>query len=79
MRAQIYKKGNTLRNYICMSDVVEVIDPDEVRADDRKFAIGAALGFTELSLVDGVRPDAGDFLALIETIYNFLNENKDGK
>lgn len=79
MRTQIYKKGNTLRNYICVMDENNIIQADEVKNDDRKFAIGAALGFTELSLIDGVKPPVNDFLALIETIYNFLKTNKDGK
>lgn len=76
MRTQIYKKGNTFRNNLCIMEENDL--KTEVQQDDRKFAIGAALGFTELTLVEGENnaPDAGAFLALTESIYNFLKINK---
>lgn len=44
--------------------------------DDRKFAIGAALGYTELSLANGEKVEAQEFFAMVETIHDFLTKNK---
>jgi hypothetical protein len=52
----------------------------EALDDDRKFAVGSALGFMDMTIASGDRFDEGRFITLVETIYNFLEKTKtDGK